>query len=277
MPGLRGPTRTPIFLTQVALFFAAILAFAPLYALAVAAMNPSGEWALPGLWPGRCAPGALIGSVRAALPALISSAMIAIPVACLGVVICTLAAFILSVEEFLGRRLVRWAVVLAAAAAPVAYLMMTVRVAAAAGLWDTRAAVALFLAANPLVILILSAYMRRLPMEMIDAARLDGLSPLGILRRIVLPLIRRGVLLAGIVQFLAAWNAVSVPMLLIGSSSRRTVTVLAADLSRSAWAPVHEAAGAALWAALPALLLYLLFFRFLMREVNDWAGGDLPG
>ena len=52
-------------------------------------------------------------------------------------------------------------------------------------------------------------YLRGLPRELAEAARIDGASSFAILTRIVIPLAWPGIVVSGIFAFLLGWNDVS--------------------------------------------------------------------
>jgi ABC-type glycerol-3-phosphate transport system permease component len=268
----------PIAIVYVALTAAAVLSLLPLYALLAAAMNPAEQWAggIAGLWPKRWDASA-VATAWGALGAgrgLVNGLIAAIAASTLGLAACTLAAYGLVRTQFAGQRLLTRALMLAAALPPAAYAVAVWRAATVLRLWDTRLVVALFLAAQPLTILMLRAYIRRLPSDMLDAARLDGLSDIQILKQMVLPLIRRGLLAAGVLHFAVAWNSLTVPLALIDTPEKQPLTQLAADLARRPWLPWSQAAAAALLSALPVLLLFALCHRALIAEAMTWAGAE---
>ncbi len=264
----------------LALTVGTIAALVPLYALVSTAMNPSGDWAwgIQGLWPKRWDASALAG-VLGGLGggrALLNGLLVAVPAAAVGLVVCTPAAYAMGVKSFFGGASLRRAVILAAAVSPILYIAGTWRVAAALHLWNTRLVVFLIMLAHPMVILALKAYIRSLPPDMLDAARLDGLSDIGILKTVVLPLIRRGLVAAGVMLFVIAWNTLSVPLALVNSSDKQMPAAFAAELAREPWLPWPQVASAALLTALPVLAVFLLCHRLLLGEAADWAEGKYP-
>ncbi|AOZ73535.1 ABC transporter permease [Boudabousia tangfeifanii] len=68
-------------------------------------------------------------------------------------------------------------------------------------------------------------YMRKLPMELIEAARIDGAGPWTIYWRIVLPLIRPILTTVVVFQTLATWNDFLWPNILLVSNDKRTIVL----------------------------------------------------
>lgn len=77
----------------------------------------------------------------------------------------------------------------------------------------------------PLVIWMLEGFFRELPEELMEAARLDGLGTVGTLLRIVLPIAKPAVAVAGLFGFLAAWNEFVIALSLTRTPEAQTMPV----------------------------------------------------
>lgn len=113
----------------------------------------------------------------------------------------------------------------------------------------------------PIAVFVLSEYMRQVPMELKDAARVDGASEYRILFRLVMPLIRPALATVTIFNLLPIWNGLWFPLTLAPGEKVRTVT-----LGLSAFAGQYKTDWTALLAALtlamiPILVIYTLFSR----------------
>ncbi|MBN1563699.1 MAG: carbohydrate ABC transporter permease [Anaerolineae bacterium] len=113
----------------------------------------------------------------------------------------------------------------------------------------------------PMAVFVLSEYMRQVPMELKDAARVDGASEYRILFTLVLPLIRPALATVLIFNTLPIWNGLWFPLTLAPGEKVRTVT-----LGLSAFAGQYKTDWTALLAALtlamiPILALYMVFSR----------------
>ena len=269
--------RIPGAVVYAALALAVILALLPLYALVTSAFNPGCTWAggVPGLWPARWDASAFssMWSELGGGIAFANGLLVAAGATVAGLPICMLAGYTLARGRFFGSRLLYKSLIVTAALPPVAYAIVILRSAAALGLQDTSLVVLLWMMTQPLAILALRAYIRKLPQDMLDAARLDGLSDIGILRAIVLPHMRRGLIAVAVLQFVVTWNALTVPMVLVASPEKQTLTVLAAQLARTPWLPWPQVTSAALLSVLPVLAAFLLTHRLLLAEAANWAEG----
>ncbi|MFE2870559.1 MULTISPECIES: carbohydrate ABC transporter permease [unclassified Embleya] len=72
---------------------------------------------------------------------------------------------------------------------------------------------------------ILTAYFSAIPVELEEAAMIDGASRLGALRRVTLPLAMPGIVTAVIFTFIAAWNEFTVALVLVTTPEKQPLTV----------------------------------------------------
>jgi len=131
--------------------------------------------------------------------------------------------------------------------------------------------------APPLSIFLMRQYIANgVPDELIDAATLDGTSIFGIYRRIVLPLVAPGLVVIGVLQFIAVWNDFLYSLLILKTEEMRTVTLALVELSTRTQAATTYGplfAGMVL-ATVPTVLLYITFQR---RLTSGILSGSLRG
>jgi multiple sugar transport system permease protein len=111
-------------------------------------------------------------------------------------------------------------------------------------------------------------FMKSIPDEMIDAARIDGASEFRIYWQIALPLSGPAIAFNAISTFTWVWNDFFWPMLVISSENLKTVQLglaLYVVRNRTAWDDVM--AGSVL-ATLPVLLIFLVFQRYFIRGIT---------
>ncbi len=121
--------------------------------------------------------------------------------------------------------------------------------------------------ALPFATWVMVTYIRGLPLELEEAGLLDGLSRFGVLRRIVLPLSIPGLIVAAIFAFLLGWNDVLFASVLTQPETRTTAVVLQAfGASQEGGAlPLYgQVMSSAIVSALPVVVLYLIFQRYLV-------------
>jgi multiple sugar transport system permease protein len=117
-----------------------------------------------------------------------------------------------------------------------------------------------------------------LPDELIEAARVDGLSEIGIFARIALPLSKQAVAIVAFFAFLADWTNYFLPLVLLPVANQATLTVGLEQLitgsqlydpSGAAGSPVQlympQLIFAAVLQTVPLLVIFLVAQRFLAR------------
>jgi trehalose/maltose transport system permease protein len=121
---------------------------------------------------------------------------------------------------------------------------------------------------------VMVTYLRGLPRELDEAARVDGASSWRILTRIVVPLSWPGLVVACIFAFLLGWNDVLFASVLTNPDTRTAAVALQVFGSQQEGGaiPVYgQLMAAALICAIPVVVLYLTFQRFLVSGLT--AGG----
>ena len=117
---------------------------------------------------------------------------------------------------------------------------------------------------------ILKTFMDKLPLEVEDAARIDGCTHWQVMRHIVLPLVRPGILAGFIFAFILSWIEFLTP--LIFTSDIKIVTVALGMFRTTIDIEVGQQAAAAVMTLLPVALLMLVFQRQITRVLL--AGAD---
>lgn len=124
----------------------------------------------------------------------------------------------------------------------------------------------------PLVIWILIGFFDEVPREIDDAALVDGCSRLQVLTKVMLPLVRPGMLVAAIFGVIFIWNEVLVGVYVISSEDVKTIPVGAAGLI-SAQRPLdwNVAATVGVVTILPIFIFSLFVQRYILRGVTAGA------
>lgn len=121
---------------------------------------------------------------------------------------------------------------------------------------------------------VMVTYLRGLPTELDEAARLDGASSWRILRSIIIPLSWPGLVVSSIFAFLLGWNDVLFASVMTNPDSRTVAVALQVfgATQEGGAIPIYgQLMASALICALPVVVLYLVFQRFLVGGLT--AGG----
>ena len=122
----------------------------------------------------------------------------------------------------------------------------------------------------PLTIFVLSAFMRAVPRELIDAARIDGASEYRIFG-LVLPLVRPAVATVAVFTMIPIWNDLWFPLILAPGESTKTVTLGAQQFLGQFVSDWNAILSSLTLAMLPILILFILFSRQLIRGITSGA------
>ena len=126
----------------------------------------------------------------------------------------------------------------------------------------------------PIIVWIMIGYFENVPMELEDAARIDGATTWQAFRHVALPLARPGIVVGGILAFIFSWNNFIFSVVLGGKASRTLPSAVYNSLTfeQISWGPL---AAAALLVTLPVLLLTVLAQREIVAGLS--AGGLKDG
>jgi len=123
----------------------------------------------------------------------------------------------------------------------------------------------------PIAILVITAFIRSLPRELIDAASIDGASEWQIYWTIILPLIRPALSTVAIFNLVPVWNDFWFPLILIRKDIYRTVPLgvsLLFGQYQTNWTNILSALSLA---SLPIILLYLLMASQFIKGLTAGA------
>ncbi len=128
-------------------------------------------------------------------------------------------------------------------------------------LWSVIAAMVTF--ATPYSIFIFSQYGKSIPLELDESARIDGANPIQIYVRIYLPLMAPALVAVGTYALLLAWNEYFYQFLLLSTPRSMTVAVALAQFLNSDKSPWNYMMATAIIYALPPMILYYGFRRYM--------------
>ncbi len=137
------------------------------------------------------------------------------------------------------------------------------------GLYNTYAGLILaHLTLNlPLVLWMMSVFVAQVPLELEEAARIDGASTPGLLWRVVVPVIRPGLTACGLLVFILSWNEFAVALNLTAKQTA-TVPVAIAKYAQEFEIQYTQMAASAVLSIVPALILLLIGQRHIVRGLT---------
>lgn len=122
----------------------------------------------------------------------------------------------------------------------------------------------------PMAIWLMSVFVRDVPAELVEAARIDGASGSTLFFRIVLPIITPGLAATTVLCFVFSWNEFSAALTLTNKQSA-TVPVAIAKFAQDYEIQYTQMAASAALSILPALVLLLIGQRYIVKGLTNGA------
>lgn len=206
---------------------------------------------------------------------ILNSVLVATTVVLAGLALGLTAAYALARIRFRGRRLLLLTLLGVAMFPQIAVLSGLFELVRALGLYNRLGSLGLsyMIFTLPFTIWVLTAFMRDLPVELEEAALLDGATPLTIVRRVFLPLMRPALVATGLLAFIAAWNEFLFALTFTLTQERRTVPVAIALISGASQyeLPWGQLMAASVVVTVPLVLLVLGFQRRIVAGLTTGA------
>ena len=121
--------------------------------------------------------------------------------------------------------------------------------------------------ALPFTIWLLIGFFMDVPIEIEEAAMIDGCGRLGVLLRVVIPVVAPGLVVAAIFAFLVAWNEFLFALILSGVNAK-TLPVVIAGFTTDIGPLYGEMSAAAVMVMLPNIVMTVALQRFLVRGLT---------
>jgi len=209
---------------------------------------------------------------------ILNSVFVATVVVILSLFLAVIAAFALSRIRFRGRALLLLTVLSVSMFPQIAVLSGLFEVIRFLGLFNSLWSLifSYMIFTLPFTVWVLTTFMRNLPIEIEEAAIMDGASSLTIIRRVFLPLMWPAIVTTGLLAFIHAWNEFLFALTFMSTDSQRTVPVAIAMISgRSEFEiPWGNIMAVSVIVTLPLVALVLIFQR---KIVSGLTAGAVKG
>jgi len=182
-------------------------------------------------------------------------------------------AYALARLSFLGRAFMSSAVLITYLVPPSILFIPLYAQMRNLGLADSRAGL---IAAYPsftvpFVTWLLMGYFESIPVELEEAAMIDGATRFGAFRRVILPLAAPGVLAASLYAFTQAWNEFLYALIFIADDNLRTLPVGLSEFVVSDFAFWGQLMAAAALASLPVVVVYIYLHKYMVGGLTAGA------
>ena len=199
---------------------------------------------------------------------LFNSAFVATSITIASVFLASLAGYALARLEFKGRRVVFGLVIATLAVPSVVLLIPQFLMLKELGLFNTYAGMILPICVSAAGIFMMRQFFLQVPVALEEAARMDGAGIFTTWWRVVLPVVRPGIITLTIISFQGAWNQFAFFEVATISPKYFTLTtglanIVGGGLSAGNQFPLKL--GASLLTTLPIAVLFFVFQRYLVR------------
>ncbi len=180
---------------------------------------------------------------------------------------CSLAGYAFARIKFFGRE-VAFVLILATLMVPFQVIVIPeFLIVRRLGMIDSLGALILPNLAGAFGIFLLRQFFRTLPVELEEAARIDGCSRLGVLFKIVLPLSGPALATLAVITFLWTWNDFLWPLITIYSPSHMTLQLGVATFQGAHQSTTNLLMAVNVLSMLPVLLLFFVAQRYFIRGI----------
>lgn len=274
-----APEDALTFVGYVILTVWAILALFPLYWMIKNSLEPN---QLLAIWPPRILPNwdhLTLDNYLALLNRFplfrwfFNSILVATTRTAGAVVFGSMAGYAFAKLKFFGRETIFWTLMAVLMVPSFILIIPQYQIIQSLGLYDTYWAMILpGLSGGIWSAFLMRQFMRTLPSELLESARVDGAGELTIFVRVIAPLAKPGMAVLAIFQFIGNWNNFVWPLIVTSDKYMRTLPVglslLTSPIDTGQVVPVGEIMAGATIAAVPMIVVFLFFQRYFLRGIT---------
>ena len=172
--------------------------------------------------------------------------------------ICSLAGYGFELYHTKGKDLLFGVLLLAMMIPGVATMIPLFTMMSRMKLLNTAWGFALPAIATPFMIMMFRQNSRNFPVEIMNAARIDGLSETGIFFKIYMPVMKSTYAAAAVITFMNSWNAYLWPRVVLNKSNAQTMPILIANLANGYTIDYGMLMMAVLFCSLPTIIIFFI-------------------
>jgi glucose/mannose transport system permease protein len=269
------PLRMALYVVMIAL---AIFYLTPVFAIVITSLKTTAELARSTVWelPRLFSLDSYSTAFQALAPSFINSVLLVVPGTILSATLGSLNGYVLSKWQFRGANILFTVLLFGMFIPYQSILIPLVQFLQTINLYGGIPGLILVhvVYGIPICTLIFRNYFATVPKELLEAARIDGASVLGIYRHVMLPISIPGFVVVMIWQFTSIWNEFLFAVTIAQTPTQQPITVALQNLAGSLAPEQNVQMAGALMAALPTLLIYILLGRYFVRGL---LAGSLKG
>ncbi len=186
---------------------------------------------------------------------------------CVSILIATLGAYSMTRFSYPGQRVILLTVLGSYVLPPVLLLLPLYLTLGLLGLINTYVGVIVthVTFTVPFCLWLLRSFFRAIPVDLEEAAMVDGTTRLGAFARVVLPVAAPGILSTGLFGFIQSWNEYLFASVLLTGEARKTVPIGIAEFISQFDIRWGEVMAASTLATIPVVLLFVVIQRHFVR------------
>ena len=257
-----------------------VYAIFPFYYAVITSLKPSSELFQVDFWLSSVDFGnyVQIFTQKSFVRAIFNSIIVSLSVVFIALLLGITASYALGRVRFRGRTTVMLVILGVSMFPQVAVLSGLFEVIRSLGLYNNPAGLILSytIFTLPFTVWVLTTFMKQLPMELEEAAIMDGATPWITITKVFLPLMWPAMATTGLLAFIAAWNEFLFALTFTLTDDQRTVPVAIALISGGSqhelpWGPIMAAS---VTVTVPLVILVMIFQR---RIVSGLTAGAVKG
>jgi len=176
----------------------------------------------------------------------------------LSLLICSLAGYGFELYHTKGKDILFGILLMAMMIPGVATMIPLFTMMSRMKLLNTAWGFALPAIATPFMIMMFRQNSRNFPVEIMNAARIDGLSETGIFFKIYMPVMKSTYAAAAVITFMNSWNAYLWPRVVLNKSNAQTMPILIANLANGYTIDYGMLMMAVLFCSLPTIIIFFI-------------------
>ena len=201
--------------------------------------------------------------------AMMNSAIVTIPSTILTVYFSTLTAYSIHTYRYKGKKFM-WGFIMGVMMVPTQITIIGFyRFMLKLGLVDTYIPLILPAIAAPNVVFFMRQYMQSaFPLELVEAARIDGSNEFKTFNTIAIPLMKPAIATQAIFAFIASWNNLFTPTVMLTSDSKKTLPMFVQLLTSNQFKTDYGVVYMGLFITIvPLLVVYIFLSKFIVEGV----------
>ena len=198
------------------------------------------------------------------------SVIVSVSTTLVALLFATFMAYGISRFKFRGKNIISSSLILTQMF-PLPLIIITIYITfVKLGLFDTRLGlvIAYCTFALPFCTMMLRSYFDGLPVELEEAAAIDGCGPFSTIFRIVIPLAAPSIVAMGLFAFILSWQELMMSMTLVHSTALRTMPVaitMMVGVRNIMWGPLMAAS---VIVSIPVVILFIYFQKYLISGMT---------